>query len=462
MAVLGLTQTAHAQREQGYLPPAPMTDARTSPLTGTALQPVVNLGQDLLGAGVLPRLRYVDAFAANPTGGLSQGVDNSGVVMFGADVDLGRVAGVPGATFHASFAQLYGHELSTDHIGSRTKVQSYYYPYKQFEMTELTFEQSLFGDRLNLLVGRANATGEFARDSIGCRFENVADCPFELTQLVAGFPGFPYVNWGGRVRVRPTTATYVKAGAYETNSIRNRNTGFDWGLNHSTGFVLPVEAGYETNFLTDSTPRQYKIGVWYNSADYTDPLLNTRGRSRVQFRGTPLIYAGGREGFYALADQMVWRHDGQSPGGVTAFANVAAPFDRAELYSLQAIGGVVWTGAFDARPADTIGVLGSYIRLSQKEDRYLNGLLAKAGSRSFVPRSGFVFEVNYGVRVVSGVVIQPSLQYLVSPDDISRTSATFAPKDALVVGLKLVVNANELLGLPDQLNRARGMRETGG
>ena len=442
---------AVAVDEPGYIPAAPLTNAATSPLNGTPLEPVVRLGQDLLDAGILPRLRTIDSFAANPYGGLTQGTDASGVTIFGADFDMNRLVGAPGLLLHASFAQLYGHELSTDAIGSRTKVQSYYYPYKQFEMTELTAEQSLWGDRVNVLAGRANATGEFARDTYGCRFEGVADCPFELTQYIAGFPGFPYVNWGGRVRVRPDENTYFKVGAYELNSLRNRNSGFDWRLNHSTGFVLPVEAGYETTYATDPFPRHYKAGFWFNSADYSDPFLNTKGLSRGKYGGTPLTYSNGREGFYGLADQVVWRHDAQTNRGVAVFGATGAPVDGREPFAFQAVLGALWTGPFDARPADQFGVLGSYIRLSDKEAGYLNALLTKVHSNSLISRNSFVFEINYGFQVVPGLVFQPAIQYLVNPDDISRTSARFAPKDALVLGAKFVLNAGELMGLPEQL-----------
>ena len=56
-----------------------------------------------------------------------------------------------------------------------------------------------------------------------------------------------------------------------------------------------------------------------------------------------------------------------------------------------------------------------------------------------------MFEANYGVRVTPGVVLQAGLQYLVNPDDILWPTTKFAPRDALVVGLKLVINANEIL-----------------
>jgi porin len=435
---------------QGAPPPV----SPSTPLLG----PAVRLGQDLLAAGILPRLRYIDAFAANPIGGLKQGADNSGVVVFGADMDANKLIGIPGGLFHVTFAQFYGHELSTDNIGSRTKVQSYYYPYKQFELTELTYEQSFFGDTLNLLAGRANATGEFARDTFGCRFENVADCPLELTQLVGGFPGFPYVNWGGRVRVRPTQNLFIKAGAYEIEPARNKNSGFAWDTTSASGLVMPVEIGYGTTFADDPTPRNFKAGLWYNNAPYADPYLNTKRTSRALFGGAALNHPGGRAGGYLLGDQMVWRHDSDSPRGITVFGATAAPFDNSEPFNFQGVLGAVWTGPFDSRPADQIGVLANFIELSPKENRYLNGLLLKAHSPRFIPANGMVFEVNYGYRLAPGIVLQPAMQYLVNPDDLSKTNAKVAPRDALVVGLKLSVNANQILGLPEQLSK--GFRST--
>lgn len=447
-----LAGAASAQEEPVFDPgpsrPSPTANQAVSPLVGTPFEPVVRVGQELLDLGILPRARYVQSFAANPVGGLTQGTDTSGVAIFGADVDLARTVGLPGAQVHVTFAQFYGHELATDHIGDRTKVQSFYYPRKQFELAELTYEQKLLDGRVDVLVGRANATGDFARSTYGCRFQSVADCPFELTQAVAAFPGFPYVNWGGHIRYDPTPDTYAKVGAFELNATRNTNSGFDWGLNHSTGFVLPFEIGYGTDYRNDPYPRHFKLGGWFNSAPYTDPFLNTALRSRGFVGGKALAYQGGRTGMYALGDQVVYRYDRDTTRGVAVFATAGLPTDGKELFSFQAVTGAIWSGPFASRPGDEIGLLGTYIRLSDKEDGYINALLSKAHSTSLVDRNQFIFETNYNYQVIQGVFLAGSLQYLVNPDSISRPTATMAPKDALVVGIKLAVNVNDLIGLP--------------
>ena len=434
-----------------FQPAPPEIHREPSPFLGTPLEPLVRFGQSLYDAGILPRVRYVQSFAANPVGGLRQGDDTSGVVIFGADLDMEKIAGLGGAQVHATFAQFFGRELSTDYIGSRTKVQSFYYPKEQFELAELTYEQSLFDKQLTFVVGRANATGSFARSTYGCRFQNVADCPFELTQAVAGFPGFPYVNWGGYVRYNPVPTLYAKAGAFETNSTRNTNSGFDWGLNHSTGYVIPFEVGYGTEYSTYPYPRHFKLGGWYNSAPYNDPYLNTRDRSRALFGGAPLTYSGGRTGAYALGDQVVWRPDASGQRGVAVFATTGVPFDNRGLFSFEAVAGALWTGPFASRPADQIGLLATYIMLSDKEDNYINDLLRKARSTTLVGRNQGIFETNYNYKLTEGIYLAGSLQYLVNPDSISRPNARFAPHDALVLGLKLSATLGPLFGLPASL-----------
>jgi len=159
-ALLLASASAADAQEPPVFDPAPVRASHPpSPLIGTPFEPIVRLGRDLLNLGVLPRLRYVQSFAANPVGSLTQGTDTSGVVLFGADVDLNRTVRLPGAQLHVTFAQFYGHELATDHIGTRTKVQSFYYPKKQFELAELTFEQRLLDGRLDVLVAGPTRRG---------------------------------------------------------------------------------------------------------------------------------------------------------------------------------------------------------------------------------------------------------------------------------------------------------------
>jgi len=211
---------------------------------------------------------------------------------------------------------------------------------------------------------------------------------------------------------------------------------------------VPAELGYGTDYVSDACPRHAKLGGWYNSAGYTDPYYNTVGKSRGLVGGKPRTYAGGRGGLYALGDQVIYRADQETTRRVAVFGTIAGPLDGKGLFAFEGVGGAIWTGPLASRLFDEIGLLGTFIRLSNREDGYLNALLQKARSTSRVSRNQFIFEANYNYRIVKGVYLAPSLQYIINPDQISRPSARRAPGNALVIGLKLALNVNELVGLP--------------
>ena len=422
---------------QERTPPTPA--AQVEAPGGAVPAPFARLARSLRAGGVHLRLTFVDNFAANLAGGWRQGSDNAAGLVFGADFDLARLIDLPGGKIHVTFAQYAGRSLSADYIGSADKVQDYNYPYEQFELAQLSYEQRLFHDRLDLLVGRINATGQFAHVAYGCDYENAIDCPFTLTDITGGFTGFPYVNWGGRVRYATTRTTYVKAGAFEINPTRLHNSGFDWSTGGATGVIVPVEVGYRTTSAQTRYPSHIALGGWYNSARYIDPYLNSKHQPRGLDGGRPLFYQGGRRGLYATGEQVIYRPDRTGDRNLAVFAIAAAPLDSREIYAFQAVAGVVYKGPFPARPFDRFGALVSYVRFSDREIGYLNDLLLKAHGTSRLSPDQFIFEVNYGARLVPGVVLYPDLQYIVNPDTSSHPDATAAPGNAFVIGTRLVV-----------------------
>lgn len=420
------------------VPPGLGLSARPAVAEAGPLAALRRLDDVLLAHGVHVRLALVNNFAANPVGGLRQGTGVAGGVVFGADFDLARLLGWPGATIHLTFAQYWGRSLSGDLIGTANKVQDYNYPYRQFELAQLSLEQRLDNGRLDLLAGRINATAHFARTPYGCRFENALDCPLTLTDLSGGFTGFPYVNWGGLVRYRVSPAVSLQAGAFEVNHTRLHNSGFDWSTAGATGVVVPAEIDLEAGRGTPYA-RHLAVGGWYNSDPYADPALNSRGRPRGLAGGKPLIYDGGRGGVFLEADGVVFRPAPGSARNLAVFAVAAAPFDGRETYAFQGVLGASDTGPFASRPHDQFNVLASYIRFSGAEIAYLDDLLVKHASHQGLAADQFVFEVNYAVRLRPGLFVTPDVQYIVNPDTSADPAASFVPKNVLVVGARVVV-----------------------
>lgn len=392
--------------------------------------------------GISLRFVWANDWAASVRGGERLGATNGGGAVGGADLDMGKLAGIEGGKMHITFARYYGHSVAANDIGVIQKIQGYWYPKRQWELAQLSWEQQFTDSHVNVLAGRLNATWQFARSTYGCRFVSAPDCPYQLTNTSGGFSGFPYVNWGARVKYQPD-ARYLSVGAFEINPDRRNNNGLNWGLNNATGVLIPVEVGYETSFANDPYPKHLKIGGWYNSASFTDPELNTRGLHRGLVGGAARSYDGGRYGLYVLADKVVWKPDANSnTRNLAIFGSITGPLDNAENYTLQSTFGALWTGLSAARPNDSLGFQATLFRFSRKATGFEDDLIHKnSGTYDHFDRNEWMTELNYSYKLFPVVSLVPNLQYIVHPDILGNTvGVRRVPANAIVIGLRVMVN----------------------
>ncbi|HEY4294071.1 carbohydrate porin [Luteibacter sp.] len=392
--------------------------------------------------GVSLRFVWSNDWAGSVRGGERVGATNGGGAVGGADLDMAKLAGIEGGKVHITFSRYYGHSVAADDIGVVQKIQGYWYPKRQWELAQLTWEQQFSSSHINVLAGRMNATWQFARSTYGCRFVSAPDCPYQLTNTSGGFTGFPYVNWGARVKYQPD-ARYVSIGAFEINPDRRNNNGLDWGIGKATGVLIPVEVGYGTSFANDPYPKHLMIGGWYNSARFTDPELNTRGLHRGLVGGTARNYEGGRYGLYLLADKVVWKPDPtRNTRNLALFGSVTGPMDNAENYTLQSTVGMLWTGLSAARPTDSLGFQATLFRFSRKAVGFEDDLVHKnSGANDHFARNEWMTELNYSYKLLPVVSLVPNLQYIVHPDILGNTvGVNRVSANAIVVGLRVMVN----------------------
>lgn len=392
--------------------------------------------------GVSLRFVWANDWAANVQGGARLGATNGGGAVGGADLDMGKLAGIEGGKMHITFARYYGHSVALNDIGTIQKIQGYWYPKRQWELAQFSWEQQFSDSHINVLAGRLNATWQFARSTYGCRFVSAPDCPFQLTNTTGGFTGFPYVNWGARVKYQPD-ARYVSIGAFEINPERRNNNGVNLGLNDSTGVLIPIEAGYETSFATDPYPKHLKFGGWYNSAPFTDPELNAKGLHRGLVGGAARSYDGGRYGVYVLGDKVVYKPDPTTnTRNLAVFGSLTGPLDNAETYTLQATGGFLWTGLSAARPTDSLGFQATWFRFSRKAVGFEDDVIHnQGGSDEHFKRDELMTELNYSYKLFPVVSLVPNLQYIVHPDILGNSvGVKRVTSNALVIGLRVMVN----------------------
>ena len=408
------------------------------------------IGLSLENAGITPKASFVGEFAANPSGGIHQGETFVGQISGGLDFDMSRLADIPGGTFHINMADRFGRDLSKDDIGNSIDVQELFGGGMNPRLAEFSWEQDLFAGKVNIKAGRVDATPDFvAFSSIGCSFQTNATCPVpKLIGRDSNAPIWPDATWGGRVRVWASDSVYIQVGAYDVDPLQGSHTqnGTDWQTGGSTGTFVPFELGYATSFKNDSMPRHYKLGGYYDGADYTDPSRDSSG-ALAAATGKPYATLNGRSGLYGWADQMIWRPDLTSEKGLTIFGSLLAATSGRNSESFGLETGAILKGTFPGRDADTAGFVITDQHLSSGAMDNLRLLRTHAGGTEALAADEVIIEVNYGIAVLPGLSVMPNLQYIINPDALNTPSRTTNIPNTFVVGLKFVSDFPKLFGL---------------
>jgi carbohydrate-selective porin OprB len=107
------------------------------------------------GRGINFSAHFVTESATNPIGGLRQTARYTQQIDFGFDLDLSRLAGDPGGKIQILLLDRAGRSLSADAIGNQFAVQELYGAGQNFRLVELSYEQSMFANKLSFHLGWA-------------------------------------------------------------------------------------------------------------------------------------------------------------------------------------------------------------------------------------------------------------------------------------------------------------------
>jgi porin len=425
----------------------PILFPQTDP--NTAKGPFAGIGRDLADKGVYLRFLAVDEFAGSVSGGQERGVGNSYALPFGADLEMDRMVGLEGSFIHVSMNVSRGTSLAADHAGNAISFQTRYKAVQNLRLAALAIEQNLFGGKVNISGGRVSPLTYFNQSNLYCTFQNNSVCfnpaVVPIQDRALGF--FPYGTWGGRIKVAPSKGFYVQAGIFEANPSLNATNGFDWSTRNATGHQTAFELGFQSPDPKARNPWHLRIGGYHNTSDVADPYLNAGGRPRITAGGSALVHDG-QAGWYVMGDAVAAHMGRNAKRPVTVFGGVVASTNDYVPFKGQAIAGVIVTGPFAGRPKDTLGLVGSYIRLGSRQVDFLQASRLRAGGTDRVLAGERVFELNYGFAAAPGVRINPNVQYVVNPDNLPRPAAVRRSRDILAFGLRLTVDIAGILGMP--------------
>lgn len=434
---------ANAQIIGGY----PLPDPALGDITGIRDKPPTEhlLDADLGGLkakGIKLVGEYLGEAADIASGGNRRGTAYAGQLEITADLDLGTLAGLNGTSFHVAVVNRHGRSASTEFLGDRLlAVQEIYggagRPGTVAHLAYAYGEIPLHGGAVDIEAGRLPVTHDFASSPLYCDLLSTIVCGSPRAEAGdAAFTIFPNSTWGARLRLSLTKSLVLMGGAYQVRSAFGGNSGFDWGFSSSTGVVLPVEVDWLPKFGTQALPGHYKVGVTYDSSDYTDLALDAAGLPFARTGAAPRV-GGRRSSYYVLADQMIVRTGAGATAGVVLFGGVVQMNDRAYTLGRIAFGGAHLGGLAKSRPDDAVNLLFGYQRVSaaltatQRIDAA--AALPLAGGAPSVQTSQWVAEANYNIHVTSGLHLIPDMQYVTRPD------ATAHNRSALVLACRISI-----------------------
>ena len=410
---------AHAQSG----PPDPASPADTPLQQKYMTGDWGGIRKDFEAEGLTLRSHYISESAGNIAGGLRQGAAYAQQFDFGFDLDLGRLINLPGGKIHATLTERAGQSLAANAVGSIISVQEIFGGGENVRLAALSYEQSLFEDRLTAKLGWIHASDDFASSPLFCYFQNNGFCGQIGIVINSGFTIFPTGSWGSVLKVGLLDDLYLQAGAYEVNpTLAYHANGFKLGTSGATGVIVPAEVGWQPLLGPDRLPGHFKIGGYYDNSDA--PYLGSPP-------GGPQATMRGRWGFYIQADQMIHRAASGSDRGLTAFAVFAyANPDTALIQSYWQLG-LVQIGTFAERDKDSIGLAVNQIRISSKLVGARNLANALSPASFAVQSAETTIELNYRAYLTPWFSLMPNVQYVIQPNAVTTIP------NAVVLGLQM-------------------------
>jgi porin len=443
MAIVAKTScAAEAQAiDPATLPPTQALDAPTSErLFGNW----GGLQDNLIRLGINIKVDAVTEFAGNVSGGTRQGATFANQVGFGADINWERLADITGLSTHLIIVNRSGSSDSRVFGDNLLPVQEIYGSGGDVaaHLVSLFAEETLLDQRLDIALGRMNVENDFASSPLYCGFMNNDLCgdPKALPAGDIGHSAYPDAAWALRLHVRPTPDTSITTGVYEVNQglygYANFRTGFKFDSSQDSGVYLPIELAWTPELGTDKMPGHYKLGFGYDTSGGHKSFTNALAAASVP--GYGLSSRTGNSQFWALADQMLVRNGPGDDEGLIALAGFIDNDPNNTAYADQYFVGMLNRGFWSARPRDAVGLLFTYVGISDRLSKVQTvqqdlGLPFSNGATG-IQSNEMILEADYQVAVLPGLTFMPDFQYVIRPNAQSNI------KDAPVFGFRAYVD----------------------
>jgi porin len=385
---------------------------------------------NLSARGVDFEFFYIGSMPSNLSGGLDKGTAYDSLFAMLLDLDTEKLGLYEGGHFHVGSLWITGNPFSQNYVGDLNRVDLIDLPHA-FRLWELWYQQKMFDNHLALKVGELGVDQDFIVANYSKTFINQTFFYPTLAFDVVDQPGFPVENHGlpsvpysapGAVlRWDPHPMGYAQVGIYAGNPDTSYS-GTEFRINQSEGELMYGEVGLLLNQATNDTGLwgSYKVGGYYDTGEFVD-VYDATSDAIYGAAGIPgptqRVYRGDW-GLYLLAEQQLYRAEaGYDPAGKglgSFFRLETAPADR-NLADLGVDGGLVYKGPFPTRDYDSVGVAGSYLRISDHISQAANDASAAFGMPLLVADYEAVLEVTYKAQLSAWWTLQPSIERVWHP-----------------------------------------------
>jgi porin len=358
--------------------------------------------------GVRPFFSYWGDFLANPVGGRSQEASWMQLLVVGGEVSLEKWLEWRGGSVVVSFTDAAGSNLSLP-VGNVFTI-SQAYVMNSFALYDLYFKQRLLDGGIEVDIGRFSAGQFFATmPAMGMVVSGAVNGNPTSLFLNAPYHATASASWAAHAKVKPTEQTYAEAGIFQA-SPRIGNPayhGADFSIRPGDGVLLMAEAGWTPDFGADpvtsdgkGTARRGRKGVYSFGAYSANYSFET--------------FAGGTArqayGFYAMAQQMVWRSPANERHHFSLWGGVTwSPQEELALMPVMGFGGAIWQGLVPTRDQDNL-LLSFYMGNFSRD--YAN---AQAEAGNGRPTLETVIEASYIIQLTESLQLQPDLQWIIQP-----------------------------------------------
>jgi porin len=277
------------------------------------------------------------------------------------------------------------------------------------EIGEAWFQQEFWDGVLRLKAGKIDANAEFAFVSAAGDFTSSAA---GVSPNILAIPTVPAQATGIVAFVYPTESWYVGGGFFDgatQDGIRTggRGPADFFSDSRSQSWYWIAETGYSWD-CGETGGGRAAIGGWYATGDF------------ARFDGG---IDEGAEGFYALAEQQVWRRgsdDDNKGKGLFVFGQYGWADKDVTVIGQHVAAGVTLKGTCSARSDDGAGFYWSMIDASTD---VLTG----------ADRDEHLFELYYKAQVTPWMYVQPCVQHIINP------SGRASIDDATLLGIQVGV-----------------------